>query len=110
MHISSFYFDDNLEVIDKQWTPTAEQDATRSRSEPLRFWSATCGNAISDDGDKKQLPDNPIDFRVVCGDASEAGMLKFVKRAPEMKVVLIEEPKICERNASRSTAFHLIRH
>lgn len=81
MHVSSIYYGSNLEVVDKQWTPPAEQDKNIAGWKSLKFCAATCSTAVFDDNDRKQFPDKPIDARIVCGDASEAGILRFMEAA-----------------------------
>jgi sodium/potassium-transporting ATPase subunit alpha len=61
-------------------TATTMIDTADACFKTLLYVAACCGKAVFDAIDRRENPDLPIEERKVNGDASEAGILKFVER------------------------------
>lgn len=85
MHVSNIYYADRVEKADRDWMPPQvipgeEVSGVKNCFDSLFFGAAMCSTAVFDDIDLKENPDRPVEDRVVCGDASEAGILRFAEK------------------------------
>eukprot|EP00182_Erythrolobus_australicus_P007081 CAMPEP_0185830146 /NCGR_PEP_ID=MMETSP1353-20130828/652_1 /TAXON_ID=1077150 /ORGANISM="Erythrolobus australicus, Strain CCMP3124" /LENGTH=1167 /DNA_ID=CAMNT_0028528007 /DNA_START=225 /DNA_END=3728 /DNA_ORIENTATION=+ len=77
-------------------TATTEQtfDTTDPLFKEAFYVMANCAKAEFDSGDMEKFPDKPIIERVVNGDASEAGILKFCEQIEPVMAVRARNPQV----------------
>ncbi len=81
MHVSSIFYDGRQEIIDELWSPPSIESKGNENWNILKYCAAVCSSAVFDDTDRREHPNKPTHELLVCGDASESGILRFVERA-----------------------------
>ena len=81
MQVSRLYYDGKEEVIDNMWTPPSRESAGHENWNLLKYCGVVCSSAVFDEGDRRENPGKASHEVLVCGDASESGILRFVERA-----------------------------
>uniref|UniRef100_A0A7S0ZHS1 Cation-transporting P-type ATPase N-terminal domain-containing protein n=1 Tax=Timspurckia oligopyrenoides TaxID=708627 RepID=A0A7S0ZHS1_9RHOD len=93
MTVVHVMFGDKIET-----TQTATTTASFDTNDPLFreafYVMVNCAKAEFDAGDMEANPDKPIDERVVNGDASEAGILKFCEKIEPVMVMRKRNPQV----------------
>ncbi len=92
MHVSHIYYADRSERVDIDWMPPQNLDGpgvsgVKDCFDALLFGAANCSTAVFDDMDRRENPDKPVEDRVVCGDASEAGILRFAEKLENVEAM-----------------------
>jgi soluble P-type ATPase len=88
MTVSHIAYSGKVEVIHPKWVPPVFADEVTAAAdrggrdclESLLFGATNCSNAVFDHADIVHNPHKSIDEFEICGDASEAGILRFTER------------------------------
>lgn len=85
MTVSHLAYDGKVEVMHSKWTPPVFAEEVTDRSshqdclQSLIFGATHCATAVFDYADSVENPNKSIDERIISGDASEAGLLRFTE-------------------------------
>jgi sodium/potassium-transporting ATPase subunit alpha len=91
-----------VEVIHPKWAPPVlaeevtciEDRLSHQCLQALIFGATNCASAVFDHADMVANPDKTIDEREVSGDASEAGVLRFVERIHPVEEMRTRTPQV----------------
>jgi len=86
MTIVHVMYDGEIQTALTATTP-ATYDMDNPCMKALFFGACNCAKAVFDAADMEANPDKPIDDRVVNGDASEAGILKFCSKIEDVMAI-----------------------
>lgn len=83
MNVSHIAYGGRVEAIDSSWDKNEvmkEQNPGHDCFQALLYGASVCSTAVFDAADIDRHPEKSVLDRAVCGDASEAGILRFTER------------------------------
>lgn len=89
MRVTHIFYARQLETIDDNWSAPSgvSGDAQQSCFDSLLFGAANCSTAVFDEFDLRSNPTKSIEERIISGDASEAGILRFAERIKNVEKI-----------------------
>lgn len=106
-----------VEVVTPKWAPPvfAEEVTSMDRSsqdclQSLIFGATNCATAVFDYADSVDNPDKCIDDRVISGDASEAGLLRFTECIHSVAAERSKNPVLASLPFNSSNKFMVTIH